>query len=207
MNRSQFVRNSCKWLGVSAAGLVLTKVAGHGAEATAAPATPAAPEVEEALKQQLQQCEGTNKFVNNWLTDLFEAIDTTLDKPAQTKLLEACGRGCFNRHDFKRNIARDGTGDLDKLIAAYKRNFEIWREGDFVHIRYGETSPGCYCPAARNRPAKPNDIHCECTRMTHQTIFETALGRPFKVDVLQSIRRGGKTCHFRVHLAPAESAS
>ena len=29
--------------------------------------------------------------------------------------------------------------------------------------RYGEVSQGCYCPAAKYRPAKPNDLHCECT--------------------------------------------
>lgn len=205
MNRSEFVRNSCKLLGATATGLLLTKVTSGAAETVAEGPAPAV--VDETLRRQLEQAEGTNRFVNNWLTDLFEAIDTTLDQPARTKLLEACGRGCFNRHDFKRDIARKGTGDLDKLIDAYRKNFEIWREGtEYVHIRYGETSPGCYCPAARSRPAKPNDVHCECTRMTHQTIFETALGRPFKVDVLESIRRGGKTCHFRVHLAPVEAA-
>lgn len=204
MNRSEFVRNSCKWLSATAAGVLLTK-ASHAADGTTSVADPAA--IDEALRQQLEQEKGTNRFVNNWLTDLFDTIEQTLDEPARIKLLEGCGRGCFNRHEFKRDIARKGTGDLEKLIEAYRKNFEIWREGDFVHIRYGERSPGCYCPAARNRPAKPNDLHCECTRMTHQTIFETALGRPFKVEVLQSVRRGGQTCHFRVHLAPVESAS
>jgi hypothetical protein len=110
-------------------------------------------------------------FVQNWLSDLLAAMDAQLDREARVKLMEA-----------------------------YKKNFEIWREGDLVHIRYGEVSDHCYCPAANYRPAKPGDIHCECTRSTHQTIFETALGRPFKVDIADSLRRGGKTCHFIVHL-------
>lgn len=205
MNRSEFVRNSCKLIGASATGLLLAKVTSRAADAPAA--TAAAPQVDAALRQQLEQEQGTNQFVNNWLTDLFDAIEQTVDEPTRIKLLEGCGRGCFNRHEFKQAIAREGKGDLDKLIAAYRKNFEIWREGtDFVHIRYGEKSPGCYCPAAKNRPAKPNDLHCECTRMTHQTIFETALGRPFKVDVLESVRRGAQTCHFRVHLQPVTTA-
>jgi hypothetical protein len=198
MNRSEFVRHSCKLLGATATGLVLAKAA--GAEPPPAPA-------DEAVKKELQNARGENEFVNHWLSDLFDAIDAEVDPAVRVKLLEGCGRGCFRRHEFKQAIARDGKGDLDKLIAAYKRNFEIWRDGDFVHIRYGERSPGCYCPAARHRPAKPNDLHCECTRMTHQTIFETALGRPFKVDVLQSVRRGGQTCHFRVHLQPAAAST
>ncbi len=141
-------------------------------------------------------------FTSNWLSDLLDTMETELDEKTRVKLVEGCGRGCFRRHQFKQDIAQQGKGDVDKLIAAYKKNFEIWREGDtLVHVRYGETSPACYCPAARNRPPKPHDLHCECTRMTHQTIFETALGRPLKVDVLESLRRGGKTCHFLVHLA------
>jgi hypothetical protein len=27
------------------------------------------------------------------------------------------------------------------------------------------------------------------------------LGRPFRVEIAESLRRGGKTCHFVVHLS------
>jgi hypothetical protein len=141
------------------------------------------------------------EFVQNWLSDLLETMDAELDEKTRVKLMEGCGRGCFHRFQFKQDIAQQGKGDLQKLAAAYKKNFEIWQEGDLVHIRYGEVSSHCYCPAAYYRPAKPHDLHCECTRTTHQTIFETALGRPLKVDILESLRRGGKTCHFVVHVA------
>ena len=147
----------------------------------------------EQLKQQ-------KEFIQNWLQDLLDTMDKELDLPTKVKLIEGCGRGCFNRFKFKQDIAAKGTSSLENLIEAYKQNFEIWKRDDIVHIRYGETSSQCYCPAANYRKPKPNDVHCECTRTTHQTIFETALGRPFKVDILESLRRGGKTCHFAVHL-------
>jgi hypothetical protein len=106
------------------------------------------------------------------------------------------GKGCFRRHSFKTDIARDGKGDLDKLLAAMKRNFEVWREGDVVHIRFGKEVKQCFCPVARLHPARPHDMHCECTRATQQAIFETALERPVKVEIVESVRRGDKTCHF-----------
>lgn len=146
----------------------------------------------------LEQLQQEKEFIQNWLTDLLSGMDASLDRATRIRVIEACGRGCFNRYDFKQDIARRGQGSLDALIEAYRQNFEIWRDGDQVHIRYGETSPSCYCPAARFRPAQSDDLHCECTRTTHQTIFETALGRPFHVEVLESLRRGGKTCHFVV---------
>lgn len=142
------------------------------------------------------------KFIQNWLTDLMETIDTETDEATKIKLMSGCGRGCYRRHQFKQDIAAKGKGSVDKLIEAYKANFEIWREGeDKVHIRYGAINKyGCYCPAARYRQPKPKDIHCYCTRATHQAIWEDALGKPVQIDILQTVRRGDPTCHFLVHL-------
>ena len=151
-------------------------------------------------QEEIKQIQSEKQFIANWLSDLLGAIETTLDEPARIRLIEGCGRGCFLRHSFKQEIASQGSGSLEKLLEAYSHNFEIWREGDQVHIRYGEVSSGCYCPAVRTQPIGEHDLLCECTRMTHQTIFETALQRPFKVKVVESLRRGGKTCHFVVEV-------
>ena len=148
-----------------------------------------------------QQIQSQKQFVENWLSDLLDSIELNLDRETQEKIVGNCGTACFNRHQFKKDIAINGKGDLDKLIESYKKNFEIWKEGDIVHIRYGEVSDRCYCPAANYRTPKPDDIHCECTKNTHKAIFESALGKPFRVDIAESLRRGGKTCHFLVHLS------
>lgn len=142
-------------------------------------------------------------FIRNWVADLMETIDSEVDEDTKIKLLSGCGRGCYRRHQFKQDIAAKGKGDVEKLIEAYKANFEIWRENaQRVHIRYGKVnSYGCYCPAARYRPGKPKtDIHCYCTRATHQAIWEAALGHPVRIDILETVRRGDPTCHFLVHL-------
>ncbi len=151
--------------------------------------------------EKFNQLKSEKEFVENWLSDLLESMNKNLDRETQVKIVEGCGRSCFNRHRFKKDIAAAGKGDLEKLMEAYKNNFEIWREDETVHIRFGEVSPGCYCPAARYRTPTENDIHCECTKATHQAIFETALGKKFDIDILETVRRGGKTCHFLVYLS------
>jgi len=187
MNRKEFIQKSWE----SGLGCCALMALIQDAPAGASP-----PPGDQQTPEQFEK-----QFVQNWLVDLLDAMDAELDQKTKVRLMEACGRGCFRRFQLKQDIAQQGKGDLQKLMAAYKKNFEIWQEGDLVHIRYGEVSNRCYCPAANYRPAKPHDVHCECTRSTHQTIFETALGRPFKVDIAESLRRGGKTCHFIVHLA------
>ncbi len=176
MNRKEFFAAS---LGCCAMGLV-------GAKAAVTEETPATDQ---------------DRFISGWLTDLFEAMDTQLDEETKVKVMAGCGTGCFRRHSFKTDIARDGKGDINKLLAAMKRNFEVWREGDAVHIRFGQEVKQCYCPVARLHPTRPHDMHCECTRATQQAIFETALERPVKVEIVESLRRGAKTCHFIAHLA------
>jgi hypothetical protein len=148
----------------------------------------------------LKTLQSQKQFIEHWLADLLDSMDRHLDRETQERLVGDCGKACFNRFQFKKDIASNGKGNLDKLIEAYRKRFEIWKDGDTVHIRYGEKSSTCYCPAANYRTPKPNDIHCECTRTTHKAIFETALERSFRVEIAESLRRGGTTCHFIVHL-------
>lgn len=189
MNRSDFLKASTRF----ACGSCLALFAGSSLEAADTPAAAPVTPVDEALKQARYE----NSFTANWMTDLFAAIDREVDPAVQLRLMRACGEGCYRRHKFKQDIAAAAEGDVDKLLAAYRRNYGIQREGDRVHIRYGDH---CYCPAARNRPARPDDLHCECTRFTHETIFPQALGRPIRVELIESVRRGGRTCHLVAHL-------
>jgi hypothetical protein len=191
MDRKQFLCRTLQ-LGVGSCGLASLAasgvVAGEGTGET---------------PDEVTRVRGERDFVLHWVSDLLDTMDAELPEATRIRLIEGCGRGCFRRHEFKREIARKGQGDVEKLIEAYRANFEAWREGDAVHVRYGEVSARCYCPVVQDRPARPGDLHCECTRATHQAVFEAALGRPVKVEVVESLRRGGKTCHFVAHLAPA----
>ncbi|MFT3782288.1 MAG: hypothetical protein QM790_09755 [Nibricoccus sp.] len=190
LSRSEFLKKSAQLACGTCAATILGSSNSHAAEAADKTPTP----VDEALKKAQYE----NTFTKNWMADLFAAIDTDLEPAAKLKLMEACGRGCFNRHKFKQDIAEAGKGDVDKLVEAYRTNYGIKREGNLVHISYGG---GCYCPAAWNRAIRPNDLHCECTRFTHETIFRAALGRHVPVEVVESIRRGGQKCHLIAHLS------
>lgn len=180
MKRNEFLAAS-----LGCCGLVLLENAGTGTAKAAEPT----------------DADREKEFVKNWMSDLFDSMDAELDEATRVRVMAGCGRGCFRRFKFKQDIAEQGKGSVESLVQAYKKNFEVWQEKDLVHIRYGPENKQCYCPAARYHPAKPHDAHCECTRATHQTVFETALGRPIKVEIVESLRRGGKTCHFVAHVA------
>jgi hypothetical protein len=191
MERKQFLCRTLQ-LGLGSCGLAaLGSVAAAVADDTPPAATAPPDEVTLARMER--------DFVRNWVSDLLDAAEESLPREQVVRLMEVCGRGCFRRHEFKRQIAEKGKGDLDRLLEAYKKNFEVWRDGGDVHVRYRATSARCYCPVVKTREPRANDAHCECTRTTHH--FETALGRPVKVEVRETLRRGGKTCHFVAHVA------
>lgn len=152
---------------------------------------------EEHCSKELAAAEHEKEFFANWLADLLGTMDTEIDRATRVKLIEGCGRGCYRRHAFKQQIAADACRDVDGLVRAYSKSFESWRDeaGD-VHVRYGKVSKRCYCPVALSQPPVRDDLLCECTKATHASVFRAALGREVPVEIVETLRRGGKTCHF-----------
>ncbi len=199
MERKEFLLNSLK-AGIGCCALLAFEKTDLTADAAQSSAADPSEEVTK-LQNQIKQLQYKNQFLNNWLSDLTDTMYDELDEKTRVGLMAGCGKGCHRRHQFTQDIVNAGKGDLDKLIEAYKNSFGIRREGDLLHISYGPSPQGgCWCPAAQDRPAHPQDMHCECTRSKHELIFKEALGRSYKVEMVESFRRGGRQCHLIVHL-------
>ncbi len=189
MNRKEFLRKSLG-AGLGSGALVVLNQTGGALQA--APPT----------EKEFAQLKGEKEFIENWLTDLLNTMDDQLDEKTAIKLIEGCGRGCYRRHQFKQDISKAGKDDLEKLLAAYRKVFgSVEKQGDAVHIRFNSREHGCFCPVLRDKPSKLNALHCHCHKGTHEAIFQAALGRPFKVEIMESVRRGGERCYFRIQLA------
>jgi hypothetical protein len=186
MNRKEFLKKSMQ-IGLGSGALVALTGVG----------VPAATPEEEAA-----QIKRDKEFTENWLVDLLNTMDKELDESTQIKLLEGCGHGCYRRHEFKREIARQGKGDLQKLMAAYRKVFgSVEKEGSELHIRFNSREHGCFCPVLKDKRSKLYALHCNCHKGTHEAIFQEALGRPYKARIIESVRRGGEQCHFAIELA------
>jgi hypothetical protein len=152
-------------------------------------------------EEDVERLKGEKKFIENWLTDLLETMEEELGEKTLIKMIEGCGRGCYKRHQFKQDIARQGKGDLEKLMEAYRKVFgNVQKEGNSVHIRFNSRAHGCFCPVLRDRPSKVHALHCHCHRATHEAIFTASLGRPCTAKIRESVRRDGEQCHFEIRL-------
>src|SRR6185369_6591048 len=80
-------------------------------------ALPATAEVSMANPPDTPKCDDNElKFIQNWVTDLMDTIDTELDESTKIKLMTGCGKGCYRRFQFKQDIAAKGHGSVDKLV-------------------------------------------------------------------------------------------
>ena len=127
--------------------------------------------------------------------------------------MKANGRACHEGSTGGRTVAPE---EVDAFIARMRSHIgdeAIRREGDTVYFNYVGNPRGlkvadgyCLCPLVETGPAGLSGTYCWCSVGYVQHMFEVAVGRPAKVDLLESLKRGGKGCKFKITLASAAPA-
>jgi hypothetical protein len=180
MDRKEFLRNTCQCgLGAAALGMM---------SATRAFAEDPKPPAAENLDKDAA-------FRVLWLQNMLATLEAQLDEPTRIRFMEGCGRSCAKLGAIK--AAQAAKGDVDALI----KTLQSWvgpenvrRDGKEIHLSYST----CLCHLVAKAPERLPDLYCHCSRGWVLEMFETVLGKPVKVELLESIKRGGKRCHFVV---------
>jgi predicted hydrocarbon binding protein len=137
------------------------------------------------------------KFKGAWLTTLLKNMEGQLEPAARLRLMEACGRDCARRASVK--MAEPCRGDVGKLVKSLARILgaeNCTMDKNVVNLSYGK----CYCELVTDGPERLSETYCLCSKGWILEMFETAAGRPVRVDVLQTIKRGAPSCRFLVRL-------
>ncbi len=148
------------------------------------------------------QCTSDARAVREFLSGFLRREEPTLGRDALVKLMEERGRACCRALDFRQKLIQDSAGSLDKLVELLGKIVKpenCRREGDLVTLIY--PSGQCVCGWSPKRPPTPDDPYCECSKANNQLIFETVGGKPVRVEVAESPRRGGARCRFLIRLA------
>lgn len=178
-----------------------------GAEPEAAPGTAPTPLPSPAAGKPLTHAEKRVEFAETWAKRFFDVLDSHLDEPTRAAIMKANGRACHEAGDAGRKA---GPMDIDLFIArvrSYIGEDAIRREGDVVYFRYVQNPAGlkvsdgyCLCPLVETGPTGLSGTYCLCSVGYVQNMFETAVGRPARIELLESLKRGGKGCRFKITL-------
>jgi hypothetical protein len=153
--------------------------------------------------------EARSDFAKTWVGRFMGVLDAHLDERTRRELMEANGRACaagaYGRPDPVKVVTVD---ELVTKLASHVGQSNCRREGSVVYFNYRQNGRGlriedgyCLCPVVEDGPQDLSATYCHCSVGYVGYLFEISLGRPVRVELLESLRRGGRACRFAVHVA------
>jgi hypothetical protein len=149
----------------------------------------------------------------SWIRHILQHLDEQLDESARVKLLNACGRSCY--------IFAEGVSDEHKVPPEQRDGFFkyleqqkciIERRPDVTVCEWayqGEQNPQglslregyCLCPIVENDLEIISPSYCNCSAGYVKEFIERQSGCAVRhVEVIESVKRGGKDCRFRLEI-------
>lgn len=184
MNRKEFIRRAAQ---ACVACSAMTLLSGQETQSQA-----------DQAERERKAREFEKRFKEAYILTLMENMEKQLDEKTRVKLMEECGRACARRSGIAK-FAEKYKGDVKKFVdnMAEKLGQEnISIEGDTIHWGY----PRCFCELVAEGSTRLPDVYCHCSVGWVLEVFETVAGKPVKVELLQSVKRGAPSCQFLVRL-------
>jgi len=181
MNRKQFLQSS-------AAGVCACAAIGLSGPAPLAAAETAHPE------------DWRLPFVKKRYARLLEILARRVDAEILNATLLELGTGCSA---FGDNTLKKFRGDLEGYARAVKQSVSgdniafDWEKG--VITMASDERTDCFCPLISRLHHTPA-LACQCSLGWQQHTWETLLQRNVRVELKESVLRGGKRCVFEIHV-------
>ncbi|MCW4045363.1 MAG: DUF6144 family protein [Candidatus Bathyarchaeota archaeon] len=135
-----------------------------------------------------------------WVKNAMEKLDALVDEKTRVQIMQNCGYNCAKKNSkgIERAVARHKKyASIGEFLEAEQqkpmKGTKIVREGNILYQFYmpqAFTRPmRCYCGLLRGLPnEKPvSKTYCNCARGFVEKYWENVLGKPVKVDLLQSL--------------------
>ena len=151
--------------------------------------------------------------VAHWVKGAMERLDDLVDEETRNQVMLNCGYNCalVNSSPIEKAKARRKKLKTEaEFLAAEQQKppagTRVIREGNTLYQFYTPSSfthpMRCYCSLLRGLPdgETASLTYCQCSRGFVQKYWEGALGRPVKVELLESSVSGAQECKFAIHL-------
>jgi predicted hydrocarbon binding protein len=161
-------------------------------------------EVSERIMKTYGEFEKANKAGKAaWIKKTVERMERELGKRTTKKILESCGRMCCGSTSRKAaEKSMDEAGTVKEFIEGLNRR---GLGGGRLRLKNKNTITGgydvCYCGQVKHTSQPFKDTtYCHCSIGWYKQLFESALKRPVKVEIVQTIISGAKSCEFVIHI-------
>jgi hypothetical protein len=138
-----------------------------------------------------------------WWNETINRLEKVTDKKSTIKIMQSCGRMCCGLTSRKRvKQIMSQSKSIKELVDNLNK---IGLGGRRLILKNENTITGgydrCFCGQVKQTQKPFSSLtYCHCSTGWYQQLFETALGRPVEIEILQSIICGAKTCEFVIHI-------
>ncbi|MBU7025473.1 MAG: hypothetical protein HXS48_00915 [Theionarchaea archaeon] len=153
----------------------------------------------------------SSEEVAEWLKNTMNKLDTLIDEKTRIQIMENCGFNCaeINKNHIENTLAkREKFKTLDEFLEAEEKNptqgTRLVREEGIIYQYYDPSAFKVRCFCSLWRGLKDDETvsptWCLCSKGFVMKLWEALLGRPAKVELVESCISGAKQCKFAVHL-------
>ena len=155
-------------------------------------------------------CNEKMDFTRKWVKRFFDILDQQVDETTRVKLMQANGAACAKGAYGEISDTKAATSEeIDKTIDKWQQTLgkeNIYRKEDVVYFNYVGNPKGlkisdgyCLCPMIEDGPVTLSPTYCQCSVGYVQYMFQRLITfKPVHVELLESLRGGGKACRFNV---------
>ncbi len=161
------------------------------------------PKTRDKVMNGLAPYESLNTPVQTtlWIKQMVDQLTAEAGITVAKEVMEACGQRCIGQSVLlKAKTFQAGSRDIDELLGklneAHLGGGHLYRVGNEIHASYDR----CYCGSVSKTRRPISKIYCQCSCGWYKKFFETIFEKPVKVDLLDSIINGAKSCQFIIQI-------
>ena len=145
-------------------------------------------------------CEEKHKFTQIYVKRLMDIFIEKLDEKTRIDLVQTIGATCAKGAYGDKETAEDKVPVLQMA-----ENLKARVEGNEIFWEYKGNPQGltiadgwCLCPLVEKGPEGLSGLWCECSVGYVKYMFERYSTSQVSVELLESLKRGGKGCKFKI---------
>ena len=146
------------------------------------------------------------QFAHKWVKRFFDILDQELDAPTCQRILEENGKQCYQQGLSQKyppvsmekfiEILQKGVGKKNCRMERNTVYFNFAGESNDLQREDGY----CLCPLVEDGPSDLSGTYCHCSIGYVREMFTSGTNQKVEVELLESVKRGGKSCRFKITL-------
>ncbi len=145
-------------------------------------------------------CDRSFSHAQRWVKRFMDVLDEELDQATRNRIMERNGQVCFVGAYGPRKELPDAAG-LETIV----KKWGLRREGNDIYFDYVQNPQGmkvasgwCLCEVVAKGPENLSGTYCQCSVGYVREMFSRFAGKEVRVELLESLKRGGKACRFKI---------